>query len=214
MCQCDDIKHISGLKSRPDKLINSRLTFGWRHTDIVLQGHRCSYTEGVGRVVGVSGFRKLLQRSPIGSCSLVQTHLKQYYLIRVFNPVKIKIKTLIESSLNLAPEHLHLFSAKCAFFSPPSRPLSTTCTQLVFMYSSSHKTSTPSLHTFAPLMRLIGAAFGLTLFGSFFIFFVPSLTLSPLMANTDGAQVWRSGGREGGRARIRRQEESTVCMHV
>ena len=117
------------------------------------------------------------------ACSQMDTALKNG-IQRVLEPDK----NLIKPSLNLAAEHLHLFSAKCAFFFfffARRRNLSTADTQRVFMFGSRHKTSNPSLHTLDPLMRLIGAAFGLTLFGSFFIF----LALSAHSKHRDWVRV-------------------------
>lgn len=88
----------------------------------------------------------------------------------------------------MALEHLHPFYAKCAFsplFFLPHRHLSSSDIRHIFMFGTSHKTSSLSLHTLGPLMHLIGAAFALTLFGSFFIFLFFFVPLSELIANTN-----------------------------
>lgn len=83
-----------------------------------------------------------------------------------------QIKHLIEPSLTLADIYIFFF-AKCAAFLLflVHRHISILHSQLVFMFSSSHKTRILSLHTLDPLMHLMGAASGLTRFSSFFIFF-------------------------------------------
>lgn len=144
--------------------------------------HRVSGMSGQSRFFSAGNSRRLIQlRMCVCDVSFV------YSLFSASENIiqkSLSDKNLIEPSLNLASGHLLLFSVKCAFL--PHRHLSTTDMQLVFMFCSSHKTSTPSLHTLDPLMRLIGTAFSLTLFGSFFIFFA----LSAHSKHRPSSSVW------------------------
>lgn len=96
-----------------------------------------------------------------------------------------QIKYQIKPILTLADIYIYFLQNVhlCSLFLP-HRHISISHSQLVFMFSSSHKTCTLSLHTLDPLMHLMGAASGLTRFGSFFISFFFSLCLSFCSAQT------------------------------